>query len=114
MTVKYKGNKFHAGRWHKLQYDTVKSKRHQLYDVLQTRMAHGDDYCTVEYFNINGVKVPLDCIYSRYGMMGFDFSGAHYPMEINCYTDRVGSYLEGTLLQINEYGDKCRIWKETK
>lgn len=69
MKVIYNGNTFHAGRWHKLQYDTVKSKKHQLYDVLQARQENGDDADTIEYFNINGVKVPLDCIYSRGGCM---------------------------------------------
>lgn len=114
MTVNYKGNKFHAGKWHKLQYDNVKSKRHQLYDILQVRQEHGEESNTIEYFNIYGVKVPLDCIYSRGGMMGFDFSGEYYPMEINGYTDRVGSYLTGTLLQVEAYGEKCRIWTEIK
>jgi len=107
MTINYKGTTFKSGKWHKVNYAIVKNRNNQFYNYCKD-----NDCDTVDYFNIYGVRVGTHELYSRCGCMGFDFKAEHYPPCINCYTDKVGSYLEGTLCELDSSGERLRIWKE--
>ena len=93
--IKLNGKKWTCGKWQEIKYAVVKNKNNQLWDDLQYRIERGDiepgDNC-IEYFNIQGLKVTLDDLYNRYGMMGFDFKCENYPAQINCYTDKKSIY----------------------
>lgn len=107
MTIEYKGHTFRSGRWLKARCTTVRSRSHEYYDYC----VRNDD-CAVDFFMIRGVRVALHELYSRGGCMGFDSGAEHYPPCINCYTDKVGSYLEGTMCELSDDGEKLRVWEE--
>ncbi len=107
MTLQYKGTTFRSGKWHKIKSTVVRNCNNQFYDYCNSNATD-----SVDYFNIYGVRVATHELYSRGGCMGFDFNAEHYPPCINCCTDKVGDYLEGTLCELDESGERLRIWKE--
>lgn len=116
MTVTKNGVKWYSGKWQGIKYCTVKNKNHCLYEYLQENIKNGNfsaDENIVQYFLINGAKITLDDLYSRYGIMGFDFKAEEYPKNINCYTDYF-SIFSPVYCELDEYGENLRIWKIKK
>lgn len=115
MTVIKNGEKWNCGKWQNIKYCTVKNKNNQLYEYLHENIKNGnfsEDENIVQYFLINGVKITLDDLYCRYGFsMGFDLNAEEYPKQINCYTD-VFSIFNPVYCELDEYGEKLRIWKK--
>ena len=110
------GDLWHCGKWQNIKYCTVKNKNNQLYEYLQENIENGNfsaDENTVQYFLIEGVKVTLDDLLCRYGVMGFDPKAEIYPRQINCYTD-VLSIFNPVYCELDEYGEKLRIWEQVE
>lgn len=113
MQVIFNGKKWQSGKWQNVKYCTVKNKNNSLYDYLQQNIKNGNflpDEKTVQYFNIDGIKITYDDLYNRFGMLGFDFKCENYPSQINCYTN-VKSIYNPVYCELNESGEKLRIWK---
>ena len=92
MVITFNGTKRHCGKWQTIKSCLVKNKNNQLYDYLQRNIENGNFYPDekiVQYFLINGVKITLDDLLNRYGIMGFDNDCKNYPEQINCYTDKL-------------------------
>lgn len=113
MTVIKNGVKWYAGKWQNIKSETVKNKNNSLYDyVIEQQKIENQDKndFNVNYFKINNVKITIDDLYCRYGMMGFDLKCEEYPEQINCYTD-VFSIFDPVYCELDEYGERLRIWK---
>ena len=117
MTVTKNGVKWYSGKWQSIKYCTVKNKNNVLYDYLQENIKNGNfspDENMVQYFLINGVKITLDDLYCRFSFtMGFDTKCEEYPENINCYTD-VFSIFSPVYCELDEYGERLRVWKIKK
>ena len=116
MTVTKNGVKWYSSKWQSIKGEVVKNKNHQLYEYVKRQQEIGnqdkDDFY-VSYFLINGAKITLDDLYSRGGVMGFDAKCEAYPKEINCYTDYFSIYIP-VYCELDEYGEKLRVWKTKK
>ena len=114
MTVIFNGSKWRCGKWQDIKYCEVKNKNNQLWDQLQNEIDRKDrdpDDNFMSYFLINGVKITLNDLYCRFGVMGFDMDCKNYPRQINCYTDVMNIY-NPVYCELDEYGEKLRIWEK--
>lgn len=114
MIIEFNGEKWRSGKWLKLRYTIVKSHRHELWEYVKSQQEKGnqdiDDF-GVSYFKVDGLKLTLDDLFLRHGIMGFDAECKVYPPCINCWNDYRDIY-NPLYLELDEYGENLRIWKK--
>ena len=98
-----------VSRWITIHYKDITPK-HSLYCYSDNYAKQGEKAC-VAYFRWNNREYAIDQFINRFGMYGFDLNCEKYPAFI-CGYDGEGNIFNPLLCELDEYGEKIRLWIE--